>query len=228
MAKPLRAAGLMRLTVSLDSLDPETFALMNGRAHRLAPVLDGIAAAEAAGFSGIKLNAVVIRGVNDHQALQLVRRFRGTGHIVRFIEYMDVGNRNGWRRDRVVPSRELLAAIGAEYPLVPAEPNYRGEVASRYSFSDGQGEIGFISSVTQPFCTDCTRIRLSADGWLYTCLFAANGFDLRGPLRGGAADQELLSMIRALWSRRSDRYSEERAEKGSHGTRKVEMYTVGG
>jgi len=228
MAKPLRAAGLMRLTVSLDSLDPETFALMNGRAHRLAPVLDGIAAAEAAGFSGIKLNAVVIRGVNDHQALELVRRFRGTGHIIRFIEYMDVGNRNGWRRDRVVPSRELLAAVSAEYPLVPAEPNYRGEVASRYSFSDGQGEIGFISSVSQPFCRDCTRIRLSADGKLYTCLFAANGFDLRGPLRRGAADQELLSMIRALWSGRSDRYSEERAEKGSHGTRKVEMYTVGG
>ncbi|MGA2611938.1 MAG: GTP 3',8-cyclase MoaA [Spirochaetia bacterium] len=228
MARPLQAAGLSRLTVSLDSLDAETFAFMNGRAHRLQPVLDGIAAAEAAGFRRIKLNAVVIRGMNDHQVLDLVRRFRGTGHIVRFIEFMDVGNRNGWRRELVVPSKELLSRISAEYPLSPVEPNYRGEVASRYSFTDGQGEIGFISSVSQPFCSDCTRVRLSADGRLYTCLFAAKGFDLRGPLRHGASDGELLSMIRTLWSRRADRYSDERAARGADGIRKVEMYTVGG
>ncbi len=228
MAKPLQAAGLRRLTVSLDSLDPETFAFMNGRAHRVQPVLDGIAAAEAAGFRGIKLNTVVIRGMNDHQVLDLVRRFRGTGHIVRFIEFMDVGNRNGWRRELVVPSRELLAKISAEYPLSPVEPNYRGEVASRYRFTDGRGEIGFISSVSQPFCSNCTRVRLSADGRLYTCLFAAEGFDLRAPLRRGDSDDQLNAQIRDLWRRRTDRYSEERAARGNDGIRKVEMYHVGG
>jgi GTP 3',8-cyclase len=232
MAGQLRASGLKRLTVSLDSLDEETFALMNGRAHRLQPVLDGITAAVAAGFAGIKLNTVVIRGMNDHQVLDLVRRFRGTGHIVRFIEFMDVGNRNGWRRELVVSSRELLERINAEHPLQPVEPNYRGEVASRYRFVDGQGEIGFISSVSQPFCSGCTRLRLSADGKLYTCLFAARGFDLREPLRRGASDEELASLVRGLWRRRADRYSEERAAKekdaGAAGVRKVEMYTVGG
>jgi len=232
MAAPLRAAGLKRLTVSLDSLDEKTFALMNGRAHRVGPILDGIRAAEAAGFSSIKLNAVVIRGMNDHQVLDLVRHFRGTRHIIRFIEFMDVGNRNGWRRELVVTSRELLQMISAEHPLEPVEPNYRGEVASRYRFTDGQGEIGFISSVSQPFCSNCSRARLSADGKLYTCLFAAKGFDLRELLRKGASDQELASAIKGLWGRRADRYSEERAEKEKAGTadaeRKVEMYTVGG
>ncbi|MGO9412832.1 MAG: GTP 3',8-cyclase MoaA [Spirochaetia bacterium] len=232
MAGTLRAAGLRRLTVSLDSLDDETFAVMNGRAHRVQPVLEGIQAAETAGFRAIKLNCVVIRGMNDHQALDMVRHFRGTGHIVRFIEFMDVGNRNRWRRELVVPSRELLERINALHPLAPVEPNYRGEVASRYRFLDGQGEIGFISSVSQPFCSNCTRLRLSADGTLYTCLFAARGFDLRAPLRGGASDAELLSLIRDLWTRRADRYSEERAAKDNHGggkaARKVEMYTVGG
>jgi cyclic pyranopterin phosphate synthase len=229
MTKQLRAAGLRRLTVSLDSLDAETFARMNGRARRLQPVLDGIASADAAGFQGIKLNTVVIRGMNDHQVLDMVRRFRGTGHVVRFIEFMDVGNRNGWHPEMVVPSRELFERISQEHPLSPIEPNYKGEVASRYQFTDGGGEIGFISSVSQPFCSDCSRIRLSADGKLYTCLFAARGFDLREHLRRGAGDGELLSMIRALWSRRADRYSEERATKGEgDGRRKVEMFTVGG
>jgi GTP 3',8-cyclase len=228
MARALRAAGLMRLTVSLDSLDEQTFALMNGRAHRLQPVLDGIAAAEAEGFRSIKLNTVVIRGMNDRQVLDLIRRFRGTSHIVRFIEFMDVGNRNGWRRELVVPSRETLAMIGGEYPLEPVEPSYRGEVASRYRFTDGQGEIGFISSVSQPFCSACTRVRLSADGTLYTCLFAARGFDLRELLRRGAPDEELLASMRAVWRRRTDRYSEERGPTGLSGSQKVEMYTVGG
>ena len=228
MARPLRAAGLRRITVSLDSLDEETFARMNGRAHRLQPVLEGVSAAEAAGFRGIKLNAVVIRGLNEHQVLDLVRRFRGTGHIVRFIEFMDVGNRNGWRRDLVVPSHETLARIDAEFPVEPLEPNYRGEVASRYRFKDGQGEVGFISSVSQPFCRDCSRVRLSADGKLHTCLFSTRGFDLRTLLRSGARDEELLSSIRSLWRKRTDRYSEERGEKAATGLTKVEMYSIGG
>ena len=231
MAAPLRAAGLARLTVSLDSLDEETFQRMNGRAHRLAPVLDGIRAAEQAGFSGIKLNAVVIRGMNDGQVLDLVRRFRGTGHVVRFIEYMDVGTKNGWTPDRVVPSRETLDLIAREFPVQPVQPAYRGEVASRYRFTDGGGEIGFISSVSQPFCRDCTRIRLSADGRLYTCLFAVDGFDLRRLLRGGATDEEIRERIRMVWSRRADRYSEERAHRRQQPAAaggKVEMYTIGG
>ncbi len=238
MARPLRAAGLRRLTVSLDSLDEQTFARMNGRAHRLQPVLDGIAAAEAEGFTGIKLNAVVIRGMNDTQVIDIVRRFRGTGNIPRFIEFMDVGNRNGWKQELVVPSRETRDAILAVFPLAPLQPNYRGEVASRYGFVDGAGEVGFISSVSQPFCRECTRIRLSADGRLYTCLFASVGFDLRGPLRAGASDEELASLVRSVWARREDRYSEERAAKVKarsagegglrEGTPKVEMFSVGG
>ncbi len=228
MARPLREAGLRRLTVSLDSVDEGTFARMNGRAHRLAPILEGIEAATAAGFQGIKLNTVVIRGTNDHQVLDIVRRFRGTGHIVRFIEYMDVGNRNGWRRELVVPSKETLQTIDREFPLQPVEPGYRGEVASRYSFKDGQGEIGFISSVSQPFCVDCTRMRLSAEGKLYTCLFAGTGVDLRTPLRGGAGDEELLSLMGKVWRSRSDRYSEERAQRAHANRQKVEMYQIGG
>ncbi len=231
MAGPLRAAGLSRITMSLDSLDEETFRRMNGRAHRLGPVLEGLSAAEEAGFTPIKLNAVVIRGTNDHQVLDLVRKFRGTGHIVRFIEFMDVGTRNGWRPDLVVPSRETLARIAAEFPVEPLVAGYRGEVASRYRFLDGRGEIGFISSVSQPFCRDCTRMRLSADGRLYTCLFARDGFDLKARLRAGATDEELTDAIRGVWGRRTDRYSEERArqpEAGAVVVPKVEMYTIGG
>jgi len=228
MAHSLRAAGLTRMTVSLDSLDESTFARMNGRAHRLAPVLRGLEAAAASGFQGIKLNTVVIRGLNDHQALDMVRRFRCTGHIVRFIEFMDVGNRNGWRPELVVPSRETLEAISAEFPLEPVAPAYRGEVASRYRFTDGQGEIGFISSVSQPFCSTCTRIRLSAEGKLYTCLFAGKGFDLRGPMRRGAEDAELLSLIEMLWKHRVDRYSEKRGGPAGSSQEKVEMYHIGG
>ena len=228
MAIPLRDAGLGRLTVSLDSLDEDTFERMNGRAHRLAPILSGIEAAAAAGFRGIKLNTVVVRGMNDRQVLGIARHFRGTGCIVRFIEYMDVGNRNGWRRELVVPSAEILQEIGAEFPLQPVAPAYRGEVASRYRYEDGQGEIGFISSVTQPFCSNCTRMRLSADGKLYTCLFAARGLALRDLLRGGAADEEILSQIETLWKRRTDRYSEERAARAGQGGEKVEMYHIGG
>jgi GTP 3',8-cyclase len=230
MARPLRDAGLGRVTISLDSLDEATFGLMNGRGHRLSTVLEGIAAAESAGFPSLKLNAVVIRGMNDHQVLELVRRFRGTGHIVRFIEYMDVGNRNGWRPDLVVPSRETLEKIGAEFPLEPLEANYRGEVASRYRYVDGGGEIGFISSVSRPFCSQCTRLRLSADGRLYTCLFAARGFDLRRLLRSGASDQEIAASVESLWGKRADRYSEERALLARRGGQpgKVEMYEVGG
>jgi len=228
MAGPLAAAGLRRVTVSLDSLDEETFARLNGRAHRLAPVLAGIDAAMAAGFPVIKLNAVVMRGVNDHQVLDLVRRFRGTGAVVRFIEFMDVGNRNGWRPELVVPSRETREAIHAVFPLEPVAPGYHGEVASRYRFVDGQGEIGFISSVSQPFCAGCTRARLSADGKLYTCLFARDGLDLRGPMREGADDGELSALVRRLWQGRADRYSEERAERLGSGGQKVEMYHIGG
>jgi GTP 3',8-cyclase len=228
MAGPLRDAGLKRLTVSLDSLDEITFARMNGRAHRLAPVLKGIEAAMAAGFQGIKLNTVVIRGMNDHEVIGMVRHFRGTGHVVRFIEFMDVGNRNGWRRELVVPTSEILQAIRAEFPLEPVQPVSPGEVASRYRFTDGQGEIGFISSVSQPFCSECTRMRMSADGKLYTCLFAGSGFDLRGPLRRGADDEEILSLIAGLWKKREDRYSEMRAERAGGNPRKVEMYHIGG
>jgi cyclic pyranopterin phosphate synthase len=235
MALLLRSAGLNRLTVSLDSTDEETFSRMNGRGHRLAPVLQGIEAAVSAGFRSIKLNAVVIRGVNDHQVLDMVRRFRGTGHIVRFIEYMDVGTRNGWTPSDVVPSRETMEKISSVFPLEPVDPGYRGEVAARYRFVDGQGEIGFISSVSQPFCRDCGRIRLSADGKLYTCLFAGAGFDLRAFLRRGVGDDELLAQIEALWRRRADRYSEERASRDGKVPpfdgkvhQKVEMYHIGG
>ena len=228
LARPLRDAGLARVTVSLDSLDEDTFSRMNGRAHRLAPVLRGIEEAAAAGFRSIKLNTVVVRGYNDTQVLDMVRRFRGTGHVVRFIEFMDVGNRNGWQPELVVPSRDILAAISAVYPLEPVTPAYRGEVASRYRFTDGQGEVGFISSVSQPFCSNCTRLRLSAEGRLYTCLFAATGFDLRGPLRQGAGDDELSSLVETLWHTRSDRYSDERASRAGARSTKVEMYHIGG
>jgi len=229
-AAELRAAGLQRVTVSLDSLDPTVFAQMAGGFGSVGDVLEGIAAAQRAGLSPIKLNAVVQRGVNDHQVLDLVEHFRATGIIVRFIEYMDVGNRNDWNRQRVVPSQQLLERIRARWPLTALDPAYRGEVARRYAFDDGRGEVGFISSVTQPFCGDCSRARLSSDGKVYTCLFAAEGTDLRAPMRGGASDEELLGLIRAVWERRADRYSELRAKlrHGAPEERKVEMFYIGG
>ena len=231
-AQQLKDAGLHRITVSLDSLDDEIFKRMNGRGFGTRRVLDGIRRAADVGLSPIKINAVVQKGVNDHTIVDLARHFQGTGHIVRFIEYMDVGNRNGWKLDEVVSAAEIVALIDAEMPLEPAEANYIGEVASRWRYRDGSGEIGVIASVTQPFCSDCTRARLSTDGRLYTCLFASNGVDLRGPMRGGASDEELNSIITGIWSRRRDRYSEERAEMTDNDAvaqlPKVEMYQIGG
>jgi len=229
VARALREAGLQRLTVSLDSLDADTFRELSGGRGEVAEVLAGIAAAEAAGFTRIKLNCVVLRGVNDHLVTDLAERFRGTPHVVRFIEYMDVGTLNRWSAANVVPSAELLARLAARWPLHALEPNYRGEVAQRYAWADGAGEIGFISSVSQPFCGDCSRARLSADGKLYTCLFARTGFDLRGPLRDGASDEELARLIGGRWGQRTDRYSELRAELRKAGNpEKVEMFSIGG
>jgi GTP 3',8-cyclase len=227
-AAELRAAGLQRVTVSLDSLDPAVFAQMSGGFGSVDDVLAGIAAAQRAGLSPIKLNAVVQRDLNDHKVLDLVEHFRGTGVIVRFIEYMDVGNRNDWNQQRVVPSQQLLERISARWPLSALDPAYAGEVARRYAFDDGGGELGFISSVTQPFCGDCSRARLSSDGKFYSCLFAADGTDLRAPLRGGASDEELLTLIRGVWEQRSDRYSELRDNLRARGVQHVEMNYVGG
>lgn len=229
-ASELKAAGLQRVTVSLDSLDPKVFASMSGGFGGVEEVLSGIEHARRAELAPIKINAVVQRGVNDHTVLDLVERFRGTGVIVRFIEYMDVGNRNHWRSELVVPSKELAERIGRRWPLTPLEPGYRGEVAQRYAFADGQGEIGFISSVSQPFCGDCTRARLSSDGVLYTCLFAVRGTSLRDALRGGASDDALLELIREVWLKRADRYSELRASlrDTAQQQRKVEMFYIGG
>jgi cyclic pyranopterin phosphate synthase len=226
-AAALRAAGLQRVTVSLDTLDPAIFARMAGGLGTPAEVLAGIDAALRAGLTPIKINAVIQRGVNDHSVHELVERFRGTGIVVRFIEYMDVGNRNDWHADQVVPSRVLMENVAARWPLHPEDANYRGEVARRYAFDDGGGEIGFISSVTQPFCGDCSRARLASNGVLYSCLFATAGLDLRAPLRAGASDAELLTMISTFWTRRTDRYSELRGRIDTHGTR-VEMNHVGG
>jgi len=228
-AAELRAAGLRRVTVSLDSLDPKIFAAMAGGWGSPAEVLDGIVAAQRAGLAPIKVNAVIQRGVNDHTVLDLVEHFRGSGVVVRFIEYMDVGNRNDWRPEKVVTSRELIERVNARWTLTPLDATYTGEVATRYAFADGAGELGFISSISQPFCGDCSRARLSSDGKLYTCLFAAEGLDLRGPLRGGANDEELLTLVREVWERRRDRYSELRAELRTRGgLRHVEMNQVGG
>jgi cyclic pyranopterin phosphate synthase len=227
-AADLAAAGLRRVTVSLDSLDPETFKRMNGRGLEIGPVLEGIAAAERVGLAPIKLNCVVKRGENEEQIGALARRFRGTGHVVRFIEYMDVGTLNGWNLADVVPAREILERLSREGELVAAEPHYRGEVANRYRWADGSGEIGVIASVSQPFCGDCTRARLSADGHLYTCLFAARGRDLKTPLRGGASDDELRALVGGVWSLRADRYSEERTAETARERDKVEMFHIGG
>ncbi len=229
-ARGLREAGLQRVTISLDSLDPVVFALMSGGRGNLDRVLEGIAAAEEAGLSPIKINVVVQRGVNDHTVLDLLDHFRGTGHIVRLIEFMDVGNRNGWRMDQVVPSRELLAAVKERWPVRPVGQNYPGEVARRYEYVDGAGEIGFISSVTEPFCGSCSRARLSADGTLYTCLFATHGTDLREPLRTGADNEEISDILSKIWLQRADRYSELRRPDvaETHHLSKVEMYRIGG
>ncbi len=227
-AAALKAAGLQRITVSLDSLDDEVFKRMNGLGLSVARVLEGIEAAAAAGLHPIKINAVVQKDVNDHTILDLARRFKGTGQVVRFIEYMDVGNLNGWKPDEVVPASEIIDIINAELPIEPVGANYRGEVARRYRYVDGEGEIGIISSVSQPFCADCTRARLSTEGKVYTCLFAGVGRDLRGPLREGATDAELTDIIAGIWARRRDRYSEERFELAGSTRRKIEMYQIGG
>jgi len=226
-AQALRDAGLDRITVSLDSLDDATFRAMNDVDFPVARVLAGIDAALAAGLGPVKVNVVVKRGVNDDGVVAMARAFRGTGVVVRFIEYMDVGHTNGWRLDDVVPAAEVVAAIDAEYPLEPVEPGYRGEVASRWRYRDGSGEVGVISSVTQPFCSDCTRARLSADGKLYTCLFAVKGHDLRALMRGGASDEKLTASLRGIWGARTDRYSELRSSETA-GLEKVEMSYIGG
>jgi cyclic pyranopterin phosphate synthase len=226
-AARLRAAGLRRVTVSLDSVDPDVFADLADTAIPLQRVLDGIAAASAAGFPAVKLNAVVKRGVNDGGVLDLVEFAREHGHVVRFIEFMDVGTTNGWRLDDVVPAAELLATIRAVHELEPVDPAYAGEVARRYRFADGRGEVGFITSVTQPFCGTCTRARLTAVGELYTCLFAGAGRDLRALLRGGASDAELAEFVAGTWRAREDRYSQLRRH-ATAGLPKVEMSYVGG
>ncbi|MEM9688038.1 MAG: GTP 3',8-cyclase MoaA [Pseudomonadota bacterium] len=230
LATTLSDAGLQRVTVSLDSLDPEVFRRMSGGRGDLSAVLDGIAAAEAAGLSPIKINVVVQRGVNDHTVLDLLQHFRASSHIVRLIEFMDVGNRNGWNLEQVVPSKDLLKQIQARWPLQALEQNYPGEVARRYRYVDGQGEIGFITSVTEPFCGACSRARLAADGMLYTCLFATHGTDLREPLRNGADDEELADILKRIWLQRADRYSELRRPDvaAAHPLSKVEMYRMGG
>lgn len=231
-AQSLHDSGLKRITVSLDTLDPKIFAAINGRGYQPQAVLEGIAAADRVGLGPIKLNAVVERGVNDDTVLPLIERFKGTSHIVRFIEYMDVGNVNGWRPDQVVPSAELIEKINAVFPIEPLEPNYYGEVATRWRYADGGGEIGFISSVTQPFCGGCSRVRLSPEGQVFTCLFASVGTDLKTPLRAGETDDELRERIASIWRVRADRYSEIRslspANERRSEARKIEMFQIGG
>ena len=229
-ARGLKEAGLKRVTVSLDSPDDEVFSQMNGRGYGVTRVLQGIERAAQVGMSPIKINCVVQKGVNDHTMVDLARRFKGTGHIVRYIEYMDVGNINGWKMDQVVSADEIAETINAQLPIEPVPPNYVGEVARRYRYLDGEGEIGIIASVTMPFCGVCSRARLSTDGKLFTCLFSQDGMDLREPLRSGATDHELRDMVAMAWGRRVDRYSEERAGLVAAGTprRKIEMYQIGG
>jgi cyclic pyranopterin phosphate synthase len=231
-ALALKKAGLDRLTISLDSIDEDIFKQMSGRPQGPENTLEGIKVATDLGFSPIKINVVVQRGINDHTLVDTARYFRGTGAIVRFIEFMDVGTKNGWELSQVVTSREVIEMIGNEFPLEPVEANYRGEVASRYSYADGQGEIGVISSVSEPFCGNCTRARLSTDGKLVTCLFASGGTDMKTAMRSGADDVKLAGIIARIWGGRTDRYSELRSEDtefkvGVDGD-KVEMYYIGG
>jgi cyclic pyranopterin phosphate synthase len=225
-ARVLADAGLRRVTVSLDSLDDAVFGAVNDVDFPVERVLEGIAAAAEAGMP-VKVNMVVKRGLNDGSVIEMAEHFRGTGHILRLIEYMDVGTTNGWQMDDVVPAAELVEAIGAEWPLEPVEPAYPGEVARRYRYADGAGEVGVIASVTQPFCHDCSRARLSAEGRLYTCLFAAAGHDLRRRLRGDGGDEDVEAFLRRIWGRRADRYSELRTAETS-GRPKVEMSHIGG
>lgn len=226
-ARALASAGLRRVTVSLDALDDAIFRTMNDVGFPVAKVLDAIDAAAEAGLTPVKIDCVVKRGVNEREIVALARRFRGTGHIVRFIEFMDVGNTNGWRMQDVVPGREILEALQREWPLVPAEPHYYGEVAERWRYADGAGEIGIITSVTQPFCATCTRARLAADGKMYLCLFAGTGHDFRALLRGGAPDEEISRAIASMWRTRDDRYSALRSE-ATPPLKKVEMSHIGG
>ncbi len=225
-AEALRDAGLDRVNVSLDSLDDATFRAMNDVDFPVDRVLEGIEAAAAVGLP-VKVNAVVKRGVNDAGVVDMARHFRNTGHTLRFIEFMDVGTTNGWRLDDVVPAAEIVERIDAAFPLAPVEASYRGEVAQRYRYRDGAGEVGVITSVTQPFCGDCTRARISAEGKLYTCLFAIRGTDLRALLRSGASDDELRGAIAAVWTKRTDRYSEIRTE-GTSELPRIEMSYIGG
>jgi cyclic pyranopterin phosphate synthase len=226
-AKALRSAGLDRLTVSLDSLDDRTFRAMNDADYPVAKVVDAIGTAAAEGLGPVKINMVVKRGVNDAEVVRMAEHWRGTGHIVRFIEYMDVGSTNGWRMDDVVPSAEVVRRIAERWPLEPIDPGYTGEVAQRWRYKDGAGEIGVISSVTRAFCSTCTRMRLSTEGSLFTCLFGQHGYDLKSLLRGGASDERLRDEIAALWQRRDDRYSELRTAETAK-ARKVEMSYIGG
>jgi cyclic pyranopterin phosphate synthase len=226
-ARALKAAGLQRVTVSLDSLDDATFRKMNDADYPVAKVLEGIDAAAAAGLAPVKINMVVKRGTNDQQIVDAARHWRGTGHVLRFIEYMDVGSTNGWRMDDVLPSREVVRRISETFPLEPVGADYPGEVAERWRYVDGRGEIGVIASVTQAFCSGCTRMRLSTEGKLYSCLFADHGHDLMPLIRGGASDALLRDAIAAIWLRRNDRYSEIRSEATAK-QRKVEMSYIGG
>ena len=227
-AQALKEAGLKRVTVSLHTLDDEIFGHMNGRGFSTQRVRDGIQKAAEVGLSPIKINVVVQKGVNDHTIVDLSQHVRDLGHILRFIEYMDVGNLNQWESEEVVTADEIVRIIDTEMPLKRVNRNYRGEVAMRYRYRDGDGEIGVIASVSKPFCGDCTRARLSAEGKAYTCLFATEGHDLRGPLRAGATDEELMEIIRGIWNRRTDRYSEERTSLAGPRSNKVEMYHIGG
>ncbi len=226
-AHALKAAGLQRITVSLDSLDDAVFMAMNDVDFPVAKVLEGIDAAAAAGLTPIKINMVVKRGVNEHSIVPMARYFKQQGHILRFIEFMDVGHTNGWRMDDVVTARQIVDMISKEMPLEPANPNYTGEVAERWRYKDGSGEIGVIASVTQAFCRDCTRARISTEGKLYTCLFATAGHDLRALMRNGASDDDLDTFIKGIWTRRADRYSEIRSDKTVK-LEKIEMSYIGG
>lgn len=226
-AQKLKDAGLTRITVSLDSIDDEVFQAMNDSGVPVAVVLDGIEAAQEAGLAPIKVNAVVKRGTNDHTIVDLARHFKGTGVIVRFIEYMDVGATNGWQLEHVVPAREMVERIDAEFPIEPAEANYRGEVARRWRYRDGSGEIGFITSISEPFCGACTRARLSPEGQLFTCLFGVRGHDFRELLRSGKSDDEIAAFLASVWRVRDDRYSEIRTEETAR-LPKVEMSHIGG
>jgi GTP 3',8-cyclase len=228
-ARALRDAGLDRITLSLDSLDAETYRRMAGSRGEVEQALAAVEAAETAGFTALKINCVLLRGVNEESVPALADRFRGTPHVLRFIEYMDVGTLNGWRAERVVPGAELRARIHARWPLEPLPRNAASDTASRWRYADDAGEVGFVDSVSAPFCGDCTRARLSADGQLYTCLFARNGHDLRGPLRTDESDDALRARIAGIWSLRGDRYSERRAELRAAGVLEhVEMFRVGG